>query len=74
MAKNTELKVRLSLEVTPAVREQIEEMAKRCKATSLTEVIRKSLALLDLYLDHVDEGGTVVFRHADGSEERLRVL
>lgn len=44
---------------------------KRAQCTSLTELIRKALALYDLYLEHLLEGGEVIFRHSDGEEEKL---
>lgn len=67
-------KARISLEVNPTVKELLEDLEQRSNATSLTEVIRRSLALFDLVLEHQDAGGALVLRHGDGTEEKLRVL
>ena len=41
----------------------------------MTEVIRRSLAVYDLLLSHYHEnGGEVILRSPDGSEEHLRIL
>lgn len=67
-------RVRLNLEVSGRVRNQLDDLLKRGDSTSLTEVIRKALALYDLYLEHVQEGGQVIFRHPDGEEEKLVIV
>ena len=67
-------KVRLNLEVTKQVRNQIEELVSRSTCSNLTEVVRRSLALYDLFLEHTGQGGEVVFRHKDGREEIMRIL
>jgi len=41
---------------------------------SLTEVLRRSLALYDLITEHVVEGGKIVLVASDGTEEKLRIL
>ncbi|MCG8407580.1 MAG: hypothetical protein MI923_20475 [Phycisphaerales bacterium] len=43
-------------------------------AESLTAVIRRSLAVYDLLLHHFHDGGKVILRSEDGSEETLRIL
>lgn len=67
-------RVRLSLDVTPTVRQQLEDLEIRTEAGSLTEVIRRALALYDLVVEHQEDGGKLVFSHPDGSDETLRVL
>ncbi|HEY3898252.1 MAG TPA: hypothetical protein VGM54_06550 [Chthoniobacter sp.] len=67
-------RVRLSLDVTPKVREQLDLLEARTEAGSITEVIRRALALYDLVVEHQQEGGKLIFRHADGEEESLRML
>ena len=72
-AKNQE-KVRLNLELSETVRDQLEELKTKSDATSVTEVIRRSLALYDLYVDHVLQGGAIILRDSKGEEERLKIL
>ncbi len=67
-------RTRLSLDVSPKVREQLDHLEARTEAGSITEVIRRALSLYDLVTEHQVEGGKLVFRHADGDEEILRVL
>ena len=72
-AKETD-RVRLSLDITPRVREQLSHLEKKTEAGSFTEVVRRVLALYDLVVEHQDEGGKLIFKHADGEEELLRML
>jgi Arc/MetJ-type ribon-helix-helix transcriptional regulator len=67
-------KSRLSLEIPKQTRDQIDDIVKRSGASSLTEVIRRALALYDLVLEHKAENGTLVLRHKDGREEVLRLI
>ena len=67
-------RTRLSLDVSPKVREQLDHLEARTEAGSITEVIRRALSLYDLVTEHQMEGGKLVFRHADGDEEIFRVL
>ena len=66
-------KTRLNLEV-PRSRDQLNELVVRSGASSLTEVIRRALALYDLVLEHSEEDGKMVLRHKDGREEVLRII
>ena len=67
-------KSRLNLDVPNEVRSQLDDLVARSTCSTLTDVVRRSLALYDLVLEHTHEGGKVVFRHEDGSEEVLRIL
>jgi len=67
-------RTRLSLDVSPKVREQLTDLEARTEAGSITEVIRRALSLYDLVTEHQGEGGKLVFRHVDGEEEVLKVL
>ena len=67
-------RTRLSLDVSPKIREQLDHLEARTEAGSITEVIRRALSLYDLVTEHQMEGGKLVFRHTDGDEEILRVL
>lgn len=67
-------KTRLNLELTNQARDQIQRLRARTNSSSVTEVIRRSLALYDLFTEHSQEGGEVIFQHPDGTKERLRIL
>jgi hypothetical protein len=64
-------RVKLNLRVSGGGQSQLYDLLKRAQCTSLTELIRRALALYDLYLEHLLEGGEVIFRHSDGEEEKL---
>jgi hypothetical protein len=66
-------KTRLNLEV-PQSRTELDQLVVRSGASSLTEVIRRALALYDLVLEHSEEDGKMVLRHKDGREEVLRII
>lgn len=74
MASMSDGRVRLNLEVPALVKEQMERLQERSLSSSLTEVVRKSLALYNLFSDHCEGGGKIKLVHADGSEELLRIL
>jgi len=40
----------------------------------MTEVIRRALAVYDLVVEQQAEGGSIIFKHADGTQETLRIL
>jgi hypothetical protein len=67
-------KTRLSLEVPKKTRDQINDLVGRSGASSLTEVVRRALALYDLVLEHEHEDGKIVLRHKDGREEVIRLI
>ena len=71
--KNGE-KVRLNLELNRQSREQIDRVQTRIHSPSITDIIRRALALFDLFTEHTAQFGEVVFRYRDGAEEKLRIL
>lgn len=52
----------------------MQEVQHRSHAASLTEVLRRSLALYDLVTEHIVDGGNVVLVDSNGKEEKLRIL
>lgn len=72
--KNSAERVRLNLEFPPQIYEQMLAVQQRSNAASLTEVLRRSLALYDLITEHVGEGGEIELVGADGTKEKLRIL
>lgn len=73
-ALTTPERSRLSLDVSQTIKDQLSVLVTRTEAGSITEVIQRALALYDLVTEHQAEGGKLVFRHADGEQEVLRVL
>ena len=61
-------RTRLSFNVTPRVREQLERLQVESGAESLTEVLRKALATYDALNDVRRDGGKVVLEYQDGRE------
>jgi len=64
--------VRVNLRISKNVRETLEGLQLRAEAESLSEVVRKALALLDLITEHHESGGRVLLESPDA--ERLEVL
>ena len=69
-----ENRVRLSLDITPLARKRLDDLMKRTDATSIAEVIRRSLALLEVCLDYEEEGGSILFRDPDGTDQPLKMI
>jgi hypothetical protein len=67
-------KARLTLEVPAKTRDQLTDIVERSGASSLTEVIRRALALYDLILEHNADDGKLVLRHKNGREEVVRII
>lgn len=56
------------------VRERLENLREQTDADSLTEVIRRSLAVYEFLQDGIHDGGKVVMRRKDGSELEVALL
>ena len=67
-------RVRLNLEFTPRVAENLNRMVDQSHSASRTEVIRKAIRLFDMVLEHCDQGGKLVFKHQDGTQETVQIL
>lgn len=72
-AKNQD-KVRLSLDLTPEAKDNLEKVRIKSRVATVVEVFRKALALLELVLDHQAKGGKVILENANGTKERLSLL
>jgi hypothetical protein len=62
-------KARLNLEFSQKTKDQLELLRKRSDSATVTEVIRRAVALFDLYTEAREDGYDLVFRKADGSGE-----
>lgn len=67
-------RVRLNLEFAPQIYDQMQAVQHRSHAASLTEVLRRSLALYDLVTEHIMDGGNIVLVDSKGKQEKLRIL
>lgn len=67
-------RARLSLDLDPKVKRNFEELCTRTGTSTLTDLIKKSVALYHIAADHTTHGGSLIFRHKDGREERIIVL
>jgi hypothetical protein len=67
-------KARLNLELDPAVRRSLDDLQEKSGASSLTEAIRRALALYDMVIDHSARGGKLILRDAEGQDEVVRIL
>lgn len=66
--------VRLNLEMSLQVRERLESLRERTDADSLTEVVRRSLAVYEFLQDGIETGGRVMLRRKDGTELEVALL
>ncbi len=66
--KQEQEKRKLTLELSLPVRERLTQLQQRSEADSLTEVIRRSLAIYDLLLAAREEGAEIVIRSASGEK------
>ena len=66
-------KTRLNLEVSKSVRERMERLRDETEADSLTEVIRRALAVYELLWEQRKEGGEAFVRR-DGIEHSVLIV
>lgn len=67
-------RVRMSIEVTTKSRARIENIMELTEAASMTEAIRRALALCETVAAAIDAGGVVVIRDAIGNERQLELI
>ena len=72
MAKRN--RVRLNLEFSPQVAENLEKLQELSDSPSRVEVIRKALSLFDLALECQSKGGRLILKQPDGEEVALHLL
>jgi Arc/MetJ-type ribon-helix-helix transcriptional regulator len=61
------VKVRVTIEAPPVVRNQIESLVKRTNAGSMTEVVRKAIGLYEHCVAAKEQGGKILIERADGT-------
>jgi hypothetical protein len=75
MAKpTTNERIRLNLAITPTVHDRLQRLREISESETITEVVRRAMAVYDLVLTHVSAGGDVILRHPDGREETVRII
>jgi hypothetical protein len=67
-------KYRFNLELTKGAKDQLEELQRRTEAASLTEVIRKAIAVYDALQEHVANDWDLVLRHKSKNIEKPVLL
>lgn len=67
-------RARLSLDLDVRAKDEIENLRRRTGSATITELIRRSVALYDVVEQHRAAGGSLIFRYPDGREERLLIL
>ena len=72
--KRTKETRRLNLEMSREARERLERLRDATDADSLSEVVRKSLALYERLWQEWEAGGQLVIRHDSDDRERLLMV
>lgn len=54
--------------------DRLQRLRELSESESITEVVRRAMAVYDLVLSHVRNGGEVILRHKDGREETVRII
>jgi hypothetical protein len=71
-APTNDPKARLHLELPERVRARLEQLRVMTEADTITEVVRRALAVYDVLMTAVRErGDKVILRSADGSEREM---
>ena len=71
---STEEKVRLNLAMPPQTKQLIDDLQKRTGAGSMSETIRRALALLDVVTEQKEKGGELYLHWPDGQQSRIHIL
>ena len=72
-AKNRET-VRLTLAINPEVRERLENLRDDTGADSLTEVIRRSLAVYEFIWENTCDGKKILLEDEDGTHTPVHLV
>lgn len=64
-------KSRLNLDLPERVRERLEDLRDVTSAESMTEVIRRALAVYDALIMAQEEGDIIIIRTREGQETRV---
>lgn len=67
-------KYRFNLELTQGAKKQLDDLQKRTEAASITEVIRRALAVYDALEQHKSENWEIVLRNTKKGVEKTVCL
>jgi signal recognition particle GTPase len=67
-------KYRFNLELTPGAKKQLDNLQKRTEAASITEVIRRALAVYDALEQHKRKNWDIVLRNTKKGVEKTVCL
>lgn len=67
---NNDNKVRLNLTMSPQVKLKLDEIVERTQADSMSEVVRRSLAIYDFLLKENSNGFTIAILKSDTGKEK----
>ncbi len=67
-------KVRLNLDISVEVKEQIESIRDRTQADSMGEVVRRALSVYSYLLANQTQNSKIVIRSSDGEELQFFIL
>jgi hypothetical protein len=74
-SEGAKTKTRLNLELPERIRVRLEDLRTMSESDSLTEVIRRALALYDVVLTSTKRDGQKIFlRDKDGTEREIFVI
>jgi hypothetical protein len=71
---STEEKVRLNLAMPLRTKQLIDDLQKRTGAGSMSETIRRALALLDVVTEQQKKGGELYLHWPNGEQSRIHIL
>ncbi len=74
MSRKKRNKVRLNLDMAPSVKERLERLRDKTHADSMSEVIRRALALYELIILEAARGSTIIVKSKNGSERHIEIL
>ena len=66
-----EEKVRLSLKLAPSTKARLDRLVELADVDTMTEAIRRALALYEMALENEREGGQTVLKTQEGAEQRV---
>ncbi len=67
-------KERLNLLIEEEIKQRMDQLKSDISGTSLTDVIRTGVSLLELVIEKEKEGGKFQFVDKDGERETLKIL
>jgi hypothetical protein len=67
-------KYRFNLELTKGAKKQLDDLQSRTEAASITEVIRRALAVYDALEQHKSENWEIILRQKDKGVEKAVCL